>query len=445
MPKALLFLLFLTVFSLASLWFVENDGSIIIEWMGYRVQTSVAFAVLFSIIIIVACTLFLQFLIWVKTAPGRYKRSRREKRLNKGLTELTQGFAAIAAGDKKRARSLTQRASNNLDNMPITKLLAAQTAQLEGNGELAKEHYNSMLGDKETEIIAIKGLLIEAKQDSDLGKALFLAEKAFKLQPEADWVILILFDLYRKMRKWEKAEQITRNALKYKLITSDEATRNLGIIEFARHKDQLRESRGFSSNDRFIKNAFKLIPDFIPVAVEYANILVKNNKTRKAVKILENIWSKSPHPDISVAYMNIYSSLSKNKRLEKAEKLIKLCSNHPEGYIVAAQEAIAAEKFDKARKNIKTALEFGETTAICNVMAELQSIEQAGQDTVNYWRERAIMAGESSVWKCKNCSELSNAWHVICASCHSFDSIEWKNPDIPANVPIREDRLLMAD
>lgn len=436
MPKALFFLLFLTIFSLASLWFVENDGSIVIDWMGYRIQTSVAFSILFLIITIVTCTLFLQIILWIKSGPGRFRKARKERRFSKGLIALTQGFAAIAAGDTAQARSLTKRATNNLDNMPIIKLLAAQTAQLEGNREMAKEHYSAMLEDKnknkETEIIAIKGLLLEARQDNDLGKALFLAEKAYKLKPDADWVILVLLDLYRRMNKWKEAEEITKRAVKYKLISKEEAQRVSALTAFAIYEDNLKRGSSEDSED-LIKKAYKSASDVVPIIIAYAKMLSSKDKTRKEVKLLEGHWRKTPHRDIAAAYMEIYADSSDEVRLQMAGRLLELQPLHPEAHFIYASMALEAGQTGLARQHLKTALSHGETKALCMLMAELESIDGASHEVVHYWRERGILANDFALWQCNKCNNKSDSWHVLCKNCGSFDSIYWRTAPTVVN------------
>lgn len=429
MPKALFFLLFLTMFSVAALWFVKNDGSIVVEWMGYRLQTSVAFAILFLIITIVSCTLFLQVILWLKATPARYRKARKEKRFSQGLIALAHGFAAIAAGDSAQARSLTKKATNNLDNMPLTKLLAAQTAQLEGNRDLAKEHYNAMLYDKdksrETEIIAIKGLLLEAKNDNDLGKALFLAEKAYKLKPDADWVILILLDLYKKTHKWKQAEEITKVALKNKFITKENADRTFGLLAFLNYEEQLKSGKN-SKTDELIKRAYKLAPDVVAVVVAYARMLGSKEKTGKEIRLLESHWRELPHHEFAARYMEIFEEESAEERLEHAARLLELQPSQPEAHANMANIALEAGQLAKARKHLKIALGYGESKALCLMMAELESMDRATHDVVHYWRERALIANDFAVWQCTHCHSKPGKWSITCNSCGSFDSIQWK-------------------
>jgi HemY protein len=432
MTRALFFLLFLTSFALAAVWFVDNDGQVVVEWMGYRVQTSIAFAILFLIIIIVTSTLFLQAILWVKSAPKRYSRKLKDRKFSRGMLALTKGFAAVAAGDKKQARTFSARASSNLENIPLTKLLAAQTAQLQGDRELVREHYTQMLENKDTEIIAIKGLLIEAKYDEDLPKALFLAEKAYKLCPDAEWVILILFDLYKKLKKWPDSLNIATVALKHKIISHDDADKTFALINFAIYEEMLRS--GQNNANEFLNKAYKLLPDFIPIVAAYCRMLLARKETKKTLKIIEKKWVALPHPDLAALYMEIYKDDSDEKNLEKAEELLQLCAGHPEGHALVATYALEARHFGKARHHLHTALTFGENKNVCNMIAELETIERAGHELVNYWRERARNANEFSLWKCGNCGTISQIWSVTCNDCNEFDAMQWRNYQASANI-----------
>ena len=167
MFKFLTFILILTLISVSAVWFIENDGSIVVEWMGYRIQTSVMFTVFSIVVLFFLLFVILQVLSAIKNAPKNYQKSVKDKKKEKGLIALTEGFAAIAAGDVKQAKKLTKQAVGCLGNAPVTKLLAAQSAQLEGNFGEAKVHYSAMLENKETEMIAIKGLLLQAEKDGD--------------------------------------------------------------------------------------------------------------------------------------------------------------------------------------------------------------------------------------------------------------------------------------
>ena len=215
----------------------------------------------------------------------------------------------------------------------------------------------------------------------------------------------------------------------------------IAIISFVQYQEQLKSSPASTNNNR-IKNAYKLMPSFVPITLAYANMLIKKNKVRKAVKILENAWSALPHPDIAACYMEIYANDTDEKRIEKAERLLHLSSQHPEGHISVAREALSAGQYGKARHHLKTSLGFGETMAICHLMAELEGMEKAKHEVIHYWRERALIANNLSIWKCNNCGTKSHKWHITCHNCGSFDSMEWQDVQVLLHTTEQPSKLL---
>lgn len=427
MTRLFIFFLALTLLSIIAMWFVENDGSIIVEWMGYRIQTSVAFASLASIVFIVVTSMLLQFVLWLKNYPERLRKKHLEKKRDNGLTAITEGFAAIAAGDTKQAKTLTKKATNCLGPIPITKLLSAQTAQLDGDKELAKVHYTSMLENKETEIIAIKGLLIQAREEGDIAKAQFLAEKALNLKSDASWAISILLDIYKMSKNWEKAEELLELAIKKKLVTKEAADKTSSVISLARSKEMLEAGKNEEALSE-IKTAYKMNPEFVPIITLYTQILLKSGEKRKAARILENSWKQKPHPEVAEIYSNIFSGESNEKRIKNAEKLLTLQPNHPESHLAVAKVAINTGTLSKARNHLKIAIGMRETSSICNLMAELERQESASPEIVQAWVQRAEVANDENAWICNKCHATSHKWSTNCSNCNTFNSYYWDNP-----------------
>jgi len=444
MAKLLIFFLLVALISLVGIWFVENDGSVIVEWMGYRVQTSMAFVSLACTIAIITCAMLLQFIMWVKGYPKRFKKANRERKRDRGLTALTEGFAAIAAGDTKQARLLTKKATYCLGPIPITHLLSAQTAQLEGNHEQVKLHYTALLENKDTEIIAIKGLLIQARQEGDLAKAQFLAEKALKLRPDADWVVSILTDLYKMTMNWDKAQLMLERAHSKKLITNDNLSRSMAVMSVAKSK-QAQEQGKLPEAFKCAKRAYKLRSEFVPAVKQFASILIEMSEKKKAAKILEHCWVRSASSEIAELYMKIYELEPALKKLEKAERLLGIMPNHPDSHIIVAKTALAVGDTAKARGHIRMAIGMRETTSLCNMMAELERQEGASHDIVEQWQDRATTSSSDNAWVCASCNHAFVDWSANCPNCSSFDSLRWANPTLQKmNILLPSKELITA-
>lgn len=424
MIKLFIFLLTLTIAAIVAAWFVENDGSILVVWMGYRIQTSVAFAILASGIVFILLFSILQILIYLKNIPKNYKKSATGKKREKGFVALSKGFIAIAAGDGKQAKKLSKQAVGYLGQAPATRLLEAQSAQLEGNSAEAEIHYNAMLENKETEIIAIKGLLIQAEKNEDLKKAIFLAEKAIKIQPDSTWANPVLLRLYKITKRWEEAKNLLHKNAKLKLIDEKQAKREGAIICIAQSHEQ--ENLGNTEKAlEFAQIAFKELPDFAPVAIVFSKLLLASDKKRKAIKILENVWKENPNPQIAKLYMEIFASESPEKRQKHADKLLGLNPNDINSHIVVADTAISADNPAKARSHLKTALAMRETSLICQMMADVERLEGTGRDAIDKWLKRSQMCNAEPVWSCTKCGASQNIWDTNCDNCQSFDSLKW--------------------
>ena len=73
-----------------------------------------------------------------RQSRAAFLRRRRERRRRAGYRALTQGMVAVAAGDPQEARRFARSADALLADPPLTLLLSAQAAQLDGDETAAK-------------------------------------------------------------------------------------------------------------------------------------------------------------------------------------------------------------------------------------------------------------------------------------------------------------------
>jgi len=89
---------------LAAVWLAERPGTLTAEWQGWRLDTSVgvvAIAIVVLILLGVAAWLLWR---WISGAPGALLEGWGDSRRRRGYRELTQGLAAVAAGDGAEAQ-----------------------------------------------------------------------------------------------------------------------------------------------------------------------------------------------------------------------------------------------------------------------------------------------------------------------------------------------------
>ena len=405
------------------IWLVKHDGAIMVEWLGYHIQTSTSFMVLATAIVLALLLTIFWLLIWIIQIPTRYRQARFASTHAKGLNAITQGFAAIAAGDSKQARRLAHKATACLGTIPLTHILTAQTAQLSGDRALAETHYTAMLNNPETHIIALRGLLVHAKQDGDIDKAIALAEQAASLKGQVPWATSLLLQLYPQAEKWEAALQTIRLAAKQKLITPSQSNRMLGIIALAKSQIATQQQDVTQAMEN-AKQAYKLLPDFVPSVVHYATLLGQSDHTAKALKLLETIWQDTPHPDVIQTYLSLIYDEKPEEKFARIERLALIHPDALSGHVAAAQAALNMTHYGKARDHLQAALAIAETPQVCRLMVDLERLKQANTATIDQWQERAKNAHDpDSCWQCRQCSLTSLQWHSNCFRCHGFDTL----------------------
>lgn len=424
MKWILAFLFVVTLACVGSLWFIENDGSITVVWLGYKVQTSVAFAIVAAVVLLVCCTLLLQLGLWAKHAPGRYRKVMMERRREKGYNALSEGFMALASGDTRQAKKLTKKVKQYLGMLPVVRLLTVQTAQSEGNKEQMKVQYTAMLEDKQTEMIAIKGLLIQAKEDGDLEKAVFLAEKAHKLHAEAEWPITVLIDLYKRLQRWDTLETAMREAKALKCIPEETWKRVSAVMALA-HADIAAKEGHPNQAVGYAYDAYHAFPEWIPAITRYAAYVLATGDNGACQKVIERHWKGHPCQEWAELYKQAFSGKTKEKMVGYMEHLISLNPESTLSYVAAAGVAMEMGLFAKAREHLKAALARGETRALCQLRAELERKEDAVGDVVNYWQEKAqSLPAEDEGWQCSLCNHREEKWQSNCTRCGAFDTFE---------------------
>ena len=195
MIRLLIFFITVTLLSLGFAWFADRPGNIVVQWQGYEIETSLFTAlVMIGLVIglILAFWSLVRNLIASPTAISSYFKRRKRDR---GMEAISGGMIAIGAGDQSLAQHYASQAKATLPNDPLTDLLRAQTAQMNGDNATSRRIYEAMLASPETELLGLRGLFLEAQKENEFEPARQYAERALRLNPALEWSANALFDL----------------------------------------------------------------------------------------------------------------------------------------------------------------------------------------------------------------------------------------------------------
>ncbi|MBO6518952.1 MAG: heme biosynthesis protein HemY [Rhodospirillales bacterium] len=438
MWRWIFFLAVLCVVTLGVVWFVQNPGDVTLEWQGWRLDTSVG-VMMAGVLLFAALTAALyRFWRFLRRAPGEITSAMKDRRERKGYTALSSGMVAVAAGDAPEARRQARRAEALLSgSAPLTRLLSAQSAQLDGDEKAAEKFFTEMLDDPETKFLGLRGLLAQAVKTGDKKRALELAQQAYRMQPKSEWVAATLFDLQSGSGAWLSAAETNDDMVKRRLLDKPDAERRRAVIAFEMAKEAGEQGDGAKALKQ-LKTATDTAPDLIPAVAALVRRYVADGQHRKAVGLVEKTWVKTPHPDLVEPYWEARKSPDGIARVKASEKLASINKDHPESHVALARAALGAELWGEARKHLKEAgagsgLE--PQARVCRMMAELEEHENGDLTKAREWLVRAGSAPADEKWVCGECGNAVAVWTAHCGNCNAFDSYSWRTPPHISGLP----------
>ena len=412
----------------AAVYLADRPGAVTIVWHGWRIDTSVAALALGTALVVFIVGWSFALLRRLAAAPRQFMRARRERRRREGYRALTYGMAAVAAGDPDEAERCARRANTLLDEPPLTRLLAAQAAQLKGDTAAARDYFTAMLAEPETEFLGLRGLIVQALARGEDGVALNLAERARVLRPRTGWVQRALVELEARAGRWEAAEGRLAEALRRGAIPPDEGRHHRAAILYGRGLAAQAAGRNGEAL-KLAGQAHHADPGFAPATAWYAGLLTADGGTRRARKAIEAGWRVAPHPTLAAAYGALYADEAPLARIKRFERLQSLQPDHVEGRVALAEATLKARLWGEARRHLTEAgIDRADAAPrLYRLMASLEDGEHADGGRSRLWLERAARAASPDpAYACNACGFETMTWTPICPRCRSFDQLVWR-------------------
>ena len=390
MTRILIFLLSVLAAVYAITVFAYLDGRIAGEAFGYKFDGPAGLIIggFFALLLIVIyATHAIKNLL---AMPAKLKAREKEARRARGVTALTRGFEALAAGDAAGAAHHAKTARNQLEDVSLTQLLTAQAAQISGDETAARESFSKMLEAPETEFVGLKGLFLQAMSAGDQSTARGYAERAFRLRPNARWAFESVFELGLERGAWGETRDSVKQARRNNVISADKADRAIAALLTADayaaaltqdHKTALSEAQ----------SALKLAPGFAPAALLAVRLLADAGKKGKAAKVVEAALTAAPHPALIKAFDVLYADDEPDSRADKLQKLSEKNTASREAALLKTRAEILKGEWEKAIALLEPLLMKAPMAAEFTLMADALA-GQHGADAARPWLERAANA-----------------------------------------------------
>lgn len=423
MIRIILFLFLVGVVALGAAVIADQTGDVTLSWNVWRIDTSLPVLLLALLLIVFAAMLVWAIIRGLLNAPERLRRVRRERRQAKGRNAITQGLIAIGTGDHFAARRHADVARRLAHQDPLAMLLHAQSAQLDGDRDGAQRAFHAMAERKDTRLLGLRGLFVEAQRRDDAHAAVMLAEEALKTAPASAWASHAVLGFRCSQGDWDGALKILENNLAAGLIDPAPYKRQRGVLLTARALDLETADRDHARAS--VTEAVKLAPMLVPAATLAAKFLSENNQTRRAMQVIETAWIAQPHPDLADAYAHVRLGDSAVQRLSRVEKLAAKSPGHIEGALAVARAATDTSDFARAREALAPYVD-APTQRVAMLMAELERAEHGDDGLARVWMQRAVRAALDPAWTADG--YVSERWRPVSPVTGRLDAFQWLTP-----------------
>jgi HemY protein len=423
MIRVVVYLVIVALLAFGAAWFADRPGEVVVTWQGWRINTSVMVMVAAVAGVAVLAAMLWSLVRALLRSPDvlwLYLRTRRGVR---GYLAVSQGLIAVGSGDIRAARKHMEEASRIAPDEPLTLLLSAQTAQLSGDRAAAERTFQLMAGRKDTRLLGLHGLYIEAQRRDDAMTARLFAEEAARHAPAPGWAGQAVLEFRCATGDWTGALDRLAHNMKSGLVDRKAYQRQRAVLLTAQALAVADSDRDRSK--ALALEAVKLDPTLVPAAAFAGRRLAEAGEQRKAARIIETAWRTNPHPDLAETYAHLRPGDSARERLVRVQALAEKSPGNIEGALAVARAALDAQEFAIARRTLSPLIVVP-TRRVAMLMAELEEMEHGDEGRAREWMTRAVHARRDPAWTADGF--VSERWQPVSPVTGRLDAFQWKDP-----------------
>jgi len=423
----------LAVIALIAAWLSNNPGFVQMDWLGWRVQTSVAvvigvfvigYAVFYAFLAKPLLLLKNKIVYWARADLRAQKMAKAKvSREVDRYTLLGKGLVALAAGDVAAAEKMQKDIVKKFaDDEAKTFVFEAQLAEAKNDTAKAMELYGKLADAPETRLLGMRGKIRLFRLNGAPEKALQACEELLNEKNPMPWTVSEAFELQVHEKQWDKAIATLEKARKMDLFDK----KTLKHLKASVLLEQSAETTDAAEKEKLIFEAEETDDSLIQAVLNAAALNAEKGEIRKARKQLCKLWKTAP----CWAVYEAYQALTPEKpALEAVTDLQELLNENKDAEINALAMADASlkarlwgqakgllEKYLTVKPNSKRAL---------LMMAEVAAANRDEKTAVEYG-EKAAVAETEPMYFCSACHTAFNEWHTVCPTCHTLGTMNVK-------------------
>lgn len=371
-------LLILVILALGAVLLVRDDpGFVLLRYRDFSVETSLAFALVASIVVVIALFYLIKLLRGIWRLPGSVKRQAQNRRFDRARRQLSQGLIDMAEGRFEQAENNLVRMVDFSDSPLLHYLAAARAAQLQGKHDARDSYLKAAHEANPDAEIAIGVTQAELQLEHlQVEQALATLSHLHSVAPRHDYVLMLLARAYYELEDWQALVELLPDLRRKKLV---KATR-LREMELAGYRGALdlateTSQPGFEAAWGKIPKSLQTDPAMM---CYYLDLMTRQRWYSAAaeqlvIKSLEQQWDD----DLIEVYGRSEAS-DANVQLQRAEKWLDDFGHNENLLLALGRISMRARLWGKAQGYFEASIGARPTPAACLALAELfeQELQQ---------------------------------------------------------------------
>ena len=425
MKKLILIILQLSVIFYLILFLINN--SFIISFEIKDLIFSIDSSYVFILFILILLFIFVLQSIYFKSklSFSKFLFSKKIKAKERGYNSFVNGMLALANKDYKRAISESKNVSKYLGGSPsLSLLLKSEVFKFEKNNVELNKIYEEMVKSEPTMNLGFRGLMEQYLKAQDYHHAFIYGEKLFNNNPYIEKIYDTLVNIIAKTNNWQQLLLLSDKAYSKKIIDKNTYSENksIALYEISKVK-QLSDPKDATS---LMKKALNLRKNFPPYIKLYLELLTQQKEYNIAKKYFKKAWKENPHPEYKYLLINLADNL-KISILELASYVTSSSLENNESKILLVESAIQEQKWERARKDIRSLLDVEPSREVCLLMAKIEDGDSQDIQKVNSWTLRSERGETKDIWICSISNNSQNYWSAVSEGGY-FNTLQWKKP-----------------
>ena len=403
---------------LATLWFSGNPGQVVLEWLGWRIETNVPILLLVLLVVFAVLFVIEQGVSSLTSLPGRLQRSRQAKGVERGLSALIESLDAAAAGDVENGRRLAAEAvrhlhrpdlAERLDRLmprPVASAIAssaktpAKKKSLWAKMTMRKPQFVPRVPSPPT--AAVKPVVPTQVPAPPVP----VPETVPEQQPDLSGLIAAI-----ELADWDKATELAGAASsKWKQVVQLGHATALAATQ----PQQARQLAG---------QVLAADPANLAAVRLAVRLGVASGDRDDVESVLKALWCIRPTFDMLTIAAPLWGDAAASDRLRWIETLVKSNPEHADSHLALGAQAVADGQWGAARLHLVASIKAKPSLAAFQLMMQVEEKDGADNAAIEMWRRRAADAAPSAHWRCGTCDGLVAEWSATCPHCAAVGTL----------------------